>query len=734
MDALNTNQWYHAAMTWNGDSLKLFMNGVLRSKKALSGTLRFQATEPMAVGANSFAGSPFHGSIDEVRLSNVARESWEFHVTRSRLEASRSVVHFGNVLANRSRTVSVVLTNAGTQPLLISGISSNNAHVAVEPSSAFTLFSGRSDTLAVTFSPVGEEVLAQGSQVTVTSNDPTYPAFNLPLRGAGVTTLPAGPYRTDAFTLGLWHLDETSGAAAADSSGRGMDASLAGGVSHELETVKFPPGAALRFDGLDGAGRANPPPSARVAPEWGGLTAEAWFYLRGLPLGRGTLVRRGGPSLQFHLYVDSTASVVGQAANAAQQAFSVSSKSMGALKVRQWYHAALVAEADSLRLYVNGNAVDVKPLPGGLAGTAPSAALDTLSLWIGSNAERTTPFYGILDEIRLSSTARQPWEFNVNLARFELSETRLSFENVLLGRSRTLELEVRNAGIDALVVTDVLSSMPSAFRADTTRFTVPSGGVQRVRVTFAPTVSGRANAQFTFRTNDPFWTTRNLPVDGTGLSARRFEAYEEDAFTLALFHFDEAADTSRTVLDASSAGLTGRFDGAVTRTDSGRFGRDLRFSGGSVRARAGAALETSGGPFSYEVWFSLRRRPAANAVLFSVGNGDTTAVTVWLSGADNGGLTARCWNPQGVSTTLSAGNLSSLKTGLRTPPSPSTAIRSGSGITARPSAGPPSAASCAPPGRPRCGSAPERPRNRPSTAGWTNSGRRRSHGPTGSST
>jgi hypothetical protein len=662
MANFNINQWYHAAVSCDGDTMRLYLNGVLMGKSGVTGGLRFQATEPLAIGANSFGTQVFHGAIDEVRLSDIAREPWEFHVTRSRLDVSLPQVQFGDVLINQTRTIPVAISNVGSQSLLISGIASTNAHVSVTPFQNFVLFAGDTDTLQVTFAPVAEEILTENSALIIESNDPTYPSYNLPLRGEGVSTLPAGPYKTDPLTLGLWHLNESAGATAADSSGNALNGVLSGGVAHELETRKFESGAALRFDGQNGIVAAKPPAGMRIAPTWGGMTAEAWFNLRGLPLGKGTILKRGsGGSSQFHLFVDSTAALVGQVTNASQTVFTVTSKSMGDLKVRQWYHAALVAGQDSVRLYVNGNRIAAVKFKGPLAGARTSTAMDTLSVLTGSNWEKTTPLYGILDEIRLSSVARQPWEFNVNLARIELSVSKLAFGRVLLGEERTFELWVRNPGIDALAVSSVSASIPSVFKIDTTHFTVPSGGSQAVHVTFQPLSTGSQSAQLVFRTNDPFWPVRSVALEGEGLAERSFDPYRSDGFTLALFHFDEKTlSAAKVVSDSSSHRLYGTLEGNAVLSDTARYGRALRVSAGSVRIPPNAVLDFTRGDFTVEFWFAMNKPAGARAVLFKQDSTETVTFDVALDTTKNAGVVARFKDSLGEIRSLKTGNMKAL--------------------------------------------------------------------------
>ena len=75
---LKTNHWHHIAGVYDGQQLRLYVDGQLVAQKAASGK-RDTNTLPLYIGADvnerSEATSPFDGEIDEVRLSRVARYS-----------------------------------------------------------------------------------------------------------------------------------------------------------------------------------------------------------------------------------------------------------------------------------------------------------------------------------------------------------------------------------------------------------------------------------------------------------------------------------------------------------------------------------------------------------------------------------------------------------------------------------------------------------------------------------
>lgn len=67
---LNTAQWYHVGVTFGGNALKLYLNGVDVMNIAQSGSIAADAT-PLTLGKNPIASNAyFNGKIDEVRIFN----------------------------------------------------------------------------------------------------------------------------------------------------------------------------------------------------------------------------------------------------------------------------------------------------------------------------------------------------------------------------------------------------------------------------------------------------------------------------------------------------------------------------------------------------------------------------------------------------------------------------------------------------------------------------------------
>jgi Concanavalin A-like lectin/glucanases superfamily/Fibronectin type III domain len=68
---LPTNTWSYLAATYDGATLRLYLNGVLVSTQSAGGAIT-STTNPITIGSDSFFGQYFSGRIDEVRVYNAA--------------------------------------------------------------------------------------------------------------------------------------------------------------------------------------------------------------------------------------------------------------------------------------------------------------------------------------------------------------------------------------------------------------------------------------------------------------------------------------------------------------------------------------------------------------------------------------------------------------------------------------------------------------------------------------
>src|SRR5205814_10407085 len=67
---LTANRWQHVAVTYDGDFIKLYVNGVAVANTSASGSLT-PITADLEIGHNIVNGTSFPGLIDEVELFNT---------------------------------------------------------------------------------------------------------------------------------------------------------------------------------------------------------------------------------------------------------------------------------------------------------------------------------------------------------------------------------------------------------------------------------------------------------------------------------------------------------------------------------------------------------------------------------------------------------------------------------------------------------------------------------------
>jgi glucose/arabinose dehydrogenase/chitodextrinase len=73
---LPANQWTHVAGTYNGSTLRLYVNGTQVASQARTGNFLVTGT-PLRIGGNTYGGEFFPGRIDEVRIYNRALSAAE---------------------------------------------------------------------------------------------------------------------------------------------------------------------------------------------------------------------------------------------------------------------------------------------------------------------------------------------------------------------------------------------------------------------------------------------------------------------------------------------------------------------------------------------------------------------------------------------------------------------------------------------------------------------------------
>ena len=74
--AIGLNVWTHLAVTFDGSTLRLYVNGAVVNSIAKSGSMA-TSSNPLRIGGNTIWGEYFAGLIDEVRIYNRALSAAE---------------------------------------------------------------------------------------------------------------------------------------------------------------------------------------------------------------------------------------------------------------------------------------------------------------------------------------------------------------------------------------------------------------------------------------------------------------------------------------------------------------------------------------------------------------------------------------------------------------------------------------------------------------------------------
>ena len=75
--ALGVKEWYHVAGTYDGKEIKIYINGKLEGSAPHKGKMATGSPWDVMVGTKASREFFWHGFIDEVRVSSIAREAEE---------------------------------------------------------------------------------------------------------------------------------------------------------------------------------------------------------------------------------------------------------------------------------------------------------------------------------------------------------------------------------------------------------------------------------------------------------------------------------------------------------------------------------------------------------------------------------------------------------------------------------------------------------------------------------
>ena len=126
------NQWRHAAFTWEGTAIRIYLDGVQVNQTTLTSALPTIAAANFVLGSDNFANS-IDAAIDELRISSRARTATEINQSynRARPRTLGKISTFaGNGVAGFGGDNGQATSASLTQPFGVATDASGNVYVA----------------------------------------------------------------------------------------------------------------------------------------------------------------------------------------------------------------------------------------------------------------------------------------------------------------------------------------------------------------------------------------------------------------------------------------------------------------------------------------------------------------------------------------------------------------------------------------------------------------------------
>jgi PKD repeat protein len=369
---LPVNTWTHLASTYDGATLRLFVNGVQVSSRAQTGLIR-ASTGALSIGGDAALDQNWVGLIDEVRVYNRA------------LSASQI----------QNDMVSPLDTSVNQSPIVQAG-----ATPTFGPPPLNVTFSS-----AGSFDPEGTSLTYSwsfGDGSSSTQPNPTHAYLSTGTflarltvsDGTDSTTSPAVTISVANSLTSLvaaYGFEEGSGDVVSDASGRGNWGNI--NDATWISSGKF--GKALEFDGISAFVTINDSPSLDLSSN---LTLEAWVYPTDQSEGWQDIIFKE-PDLY---YLEGSSGDTGTPTTGGTYA-SGPLFAPAPLPVNAWSHLAATYDGATLVLYVNGAPVASRPETGPIETSSSP-------LTIGGDALYGQYWKGRIDEVRLYNRALTPSE------------------------------------------------------------------------------------------------------------------------------------------------------------------------------------------------------------------------------------------------------------------------------------------------------------------------------------
>ena len=396
--ALPLNTWSHLATTWDGTTMRLYVNGV-QVRSALRAGPMLATDGQLSIGGNLvWGGEFFAGMMDEVKIYDRALTAAEIQSDMNGdplpAPANNAPTAAADTLSTSAGS-SVAFTEAAllandtdgdadpVEVLSVSALSTNGGSITTNSEGSWVYtppagFAG-TDTFTYTISD-GRGGSANGT-VTVT-----------------VTGASSG------LVLALGFNEAPGATTATDSSGRNNNATTGGATF--VASGRTGGGNALSFDGVNDMATVADSNSLDLSSTF---TLEAWVRPANSTGWRTVLLKEAGAQMAYELYSnDATANRPAGHFTTPGGAIR-SATGTATLAVNAWSHIAVTYDGTNMRVYVNGALVRT------VARTGAVLASDGV-LHLGGNVVWGGEFFqGLMDDVRIYNRALSGGEITTDM-------------------------------------------------------------------------------------------------------------------------------------------------------------------------------------------------------------------------------------------------------------------------------------------------------------------------------
>jgi len=369
-NSLTANTWAHLAETYDGATMRLYVNGVQVASHAQTGAIA-TSTNPLQIGGDSIYGQYFAGRIDEARIYNRA-------LSQAEIQADMNTP-VGSPPPTPTPTPTVTPTPTAT--------------ATFTPTPTATATFTPTPTATATFTPT-PTATATATAIFTPSPTATATATATPTATPTPTPTPTPP----PGLVAAYGFNEGSGTLVTDLSGNGNNGTISGATW----TTSGRYGNALSFNGTNALVTVNNAPSLQLTSA---MTLEAWVYPTTVNSTWQDVIYKGNDNY----YLEGTSSNSGHpVAGAIVGGVYAAAIGPNSLTANTWAHLAETYDGATVRLYVNGWQVASHAQTGAIATS-------TNPLQIGGDSIYGQYFAGRIDEVRIYNLALSVAEIQSDL-------------------------------------------------------------------------------------------------------------------------------------------------------------------------------------------------------------------------------------------------------------------------------------------------------------------------------